>query len=183
MITSFKLKNFEDIYARTYNSVLKYIVCKCQNLDDVNELIQDSYVELYRLLEKKRTVKVVNEVAYMIGIANNILKKYYRNQYKEKANILYISKNMEDIELQLPSNLDLETDIINRENIEEIWNYLNNKNVLIAKIFYLYYGLGLKISEISNELEIGESNIKNYIYRTLNELKEHFRKEGDFSEK
>ncbi len=183
MITSFKLKNFEDIYARTYNSVLKYIVCKCQNLDDVNELIQDSYVELYRLLEKKRTVKVVNEVAYMIGIAKNILKKYYRNQYKEKANILYISKNMEDIELQLPSNLDLETDIINRENIEEIWNYLNNKNVLIAKIFYLYYGLGLKISEISNELEIGESNIKNYIYRTLNELKEHFRKEGDFSEK
>ncbi len=45
-------KKFEEIYRRTYRHVLKYIVCKCQNLDDVNDLIQDVYVELYETLEK-----------------------------------------------------------------------------------------------------------------------------------
>lgn len=183
MSTLIKLKNFEEIYSKTYNSILKYIICKCQNLDDVNELIQDIYVELYQILEKKHFIKLNNEVAYVIGIAKNILRKYYRNRYKEKSNILFFSKNMGDVDIQLPSNFDLETNIINQENIEEIWDYLNNKNVLIAKIFYLYYGLGLKIVEISKELEIGESAVKNYIYRTLNELKEHFGREEDFGEK
>ena len=81
--------------------------------------------------------------------------------------------------MQIPSNFDLEEDIINQENVEKIWNYLNNKNVLIAKIFYLYYALGLKISEISKELEINESTIKTYIYRTLKELKVNFGKEQE----
>ena len=179
MSTLIELNNFDDIYENTYNCVLKFIICKCQNLDDVNEILQDSYVELYQAIEKKHYIKLKNEKAYMIGIAKNVLKKYYRNQYKQKANIIYFSKDEESNEIQIPSNLDLEADIINQENVEKIWNYLNNKNVLIAKIFYLYYALGLKIAEISKELEINESTIKTYIYRTLKELKENFGKEQE----
>ena len=177
MSTLIKLNDFEDIYNKTYHAVLRYIVCKCQNLDDVNELVQDSYLELYEILEKKRFIKLDDETAYIIGIAKNILKKYYRNRYKDKSNILYLSKNMDEIDIQIPSDFNLETDVIKQENVEEIWNYLNNKNVFIAKIFYLYYALGLKISEISEELTISESTVKNYIYRTLKELKENFGKE------
>lgn len=171
------LNNFEDIYNKTYNDVLRYIICKCQNLDDVNELLQDTYVELYQTLKVKKGIKVSDEKAYIIGIAKNIVKRYYRNQYKEKSNIIYFSKDREEIQIQIPSDVNLEMDIIKRENIEEIWNYLNHKNVLIAKIFYLYYALGLKITEISEELKINESTIKNYIYRTLKELNKTFGKE------
>lgn len=175
-------KKFEEIYARTYQSVLKYIVCKCQNLDDVNELVQESYIELYKLLQKKYFFKLNDETAYMIGIARNILKKYYRNRYKDRTNFIYFSKDIEEAENLLIADVDLETDIIKKENIEEIWNYLNEKNVLIAKIFYLYYALGLKISEISIELAISESAVKNYIFRTLKELKENFGKGENYEE-
>lgn len=172
--------NFEEIYAKSYQSVLKYIICKCPNLDDVNELVQDSYITLYKLLQRKHFIIINDETAYMIGIAKNLIRKYYKNQYKDKSNLLYFSKDMEESEIQIVSNINLETDIINQENIAEIWNYLNSKNVLIAKIFYLYYALGLKISEISKELKINESTVKNYIYRTLKELKENFGKEKDY---
>lgn len=171
------LNNFEDVYNKTYNDVLKIIVCKCQNLDDVNELIQDTYVELYQALENKNNLKVNDEKAYVIGIAKNMVKKYYRNQYKEKSNIIYFPKDREENEIQLSSNINLEAEVIKKENVEEIWNYLNHKSILIAKIFYLYYVLGLKITEISEELKINESTIKNYIYRTLKELNAIFEKE------
>ena len=88
-----------------------------------------------------------------------------------------MAKDIENNEIQIPSDIDLEANFINKENIEEIWDYLNNKDVLIAKIFYLYYALGLKISEISTELKMNESTVKNYIYRTLKELNKKFGKE------
>lgn len=46
-----------------------------------------------------------------------------------------------------------------------------NKNIL----FILW--TRIKISEIAQELEIGESNIKNKIYRTLKELKKYLGEE------
>ncbi|MBR4998560.1 MAG: sigma-70 region 4 domain-containing protein [Clostridia bacterium] len=53
----------------------------------------------------------------------------------------------------------------------------------IARIFYLHYVLGLTIKEISINLNEKESNIKNYLYRTLNELKTFIEKEGDNHDK
>lgn len=171
MSTLITKNNFENIYNKTYHKVLRYMVCKCQNLDDVNELIQDSYIELYQNIKRKKWIEVNDEKAYMIGIAKNVVKRYYRKQYKEKENIELFSRQ------EIPIDSHLEMDVINKENVEEIWNYLNEKNVLIAKIFYLYYGQGLKIIEIAEELQIAESTIKNYIYRTLKELNKKFGKE------
>lgn len=170
-------QKFEEIYKKTYHKVLKYILCKCQNLDDVNELLQDTYVELYKTMQKKNFLKINNEDLYMIGIAKNVVNKYYKNKYRDNSNILYLSNETEEIEIQLKDDFNLETDIITKENISEIWDYLNKKNVLIAKIFYLYYGTGLKIAEISKELSINESTVKNYMYRTLKELKRIFGEE------
>ena len=128
MSTLMKQKNFEEIYNKTYNNVLKYIVCKCQNLDDVNELVQDTYVELYQMLKNRKQIK--NEKSYVLGIAKNIVKKYYRNKYKEKSNILYFSKDREQDEIEIQADVNLEADFISKENIEEIWNYLRSRNFL-----------------------------------------------------
>ena len=64
-------------------------------------------------------------------------------------------------------------------NIDEIWNYLKSKSVIISKIFYLHYYLDLTIKEISLELKISESSVKNYLYRTLKELNTHFVEKSD----
>ncbi len=176
MSTQITIKNFEQIYNETYNKTLKYIICKCQNLEDVNELIQETYIELYKTLKNKNKIKVEKEISYIIGIAKNKINQYYRQKYKEQSNIIYIE------EPTIPINSDLEVDIINKENVEQIWNYLNKKDVLIAKIFYLYYALGLKIAEIAEELNLKESNIKNHIYRTLKELSKIYGKEKNSDE-
>ena len=41
--------------------------------------------------------------------------------------------------------------------------------------------MDMKIADIAKALEMGESNVKNYLYRTLKELKNIFGKEGDDS--
>lgn len=176
-MATIRLNDFDNIYNETYQIMLRYIISKCQNLEDVNELLQDSYIELYHTLERKKSLKLNDVNAYLKGIIKNVIKKFYRKRYKERSEVIYFANDLDYMDIKQEDELDLESDFINRENIEQIWIYLNNKNVLIAKIFYLYYTLGLKISDIAEELEITESTTKNYIYRTLKELKEVFRKE------
>lgn len=173
-----RLSDFDSIYNETYQTMLKFIIGKCQNLEDVNELLQDTYIELYYTLERKKALKLEEDIsAYLKGISKNVIKKLYRNRYKERAKIVYFEKDLDYMDIKQEEEQNLEADFINRENVEQIWNYLNSKNVLIAKIFYLYFTLDLKIRDIAEELEITESATKNYIYRTLKELKEVFGKE------
>ena len=83
----------------------------------------------------------------------------------------------EDNNLEIKDEFDLEANIINKDNVEKVWNYLKGRDLITTKIFYLYFALGLKISEISDELEVGSSFVKNRIYRTLEEIKKNLGKD------
>lgn len=172
------LEKFNEIYNQTYQNTIKYIVLHCNNLDDINDLIQDTYLEVYKNVSRSKVKKVQYNKAYVIGITKNIMKKYYK--FKRKNNNMLLYQNEEDvIETFTDVNIDIELDFITKENIEEIWKYIENKNIKIAKIFYSYYHLDMKLSDIAKDMELNESTVKSYIYRTIKELQQIFGKECD----
>ena len=120
-------------------------------------------------------LEVANIESYILGISNNVLKRYYHK--KKKDNIVYYYQDDSNLTKDIEDTFDLEANIINKHNIAEVWEYLKQKDLITTKFFYLYFLVGLKISEISNELGIGESNIKNRIYRTLKEIKKYLEKD------
>ena len=113
---------------------MRYIVCKCSNIDDVNDLVQDTYVELYNILEKKKEIYLENCPNFVIGIAKKKIQKYYGLLYKLKNYNVY---QAEDEEIDLPDNFDLETETIKKLNAEAVWNYIKSKNIKTVKVFYL----------------------------------------------
>lgn len=178
MIDQNNLKQFNKIYNKTYNYVLKYIICKCSNIEDVNDIIQETYFELYNILIKEKNIDDYNK--YLIGIAKNKIKKHYKLIYKIKTISLFTQKdNNLDLIDTIKDDIDIEKIIIDTNDLELIWNYLKKKKIIIQKIFYLYYNLDLKIKDISKELDVSESFVKNNIYRTLKELQELIRKDCD----
>ena len=171
MSTQIKQKDFEKIYQETYYKTLKFIVIRCNNIDDVNDIIQDTYIELLRKIKKNVSLDIDNIDKYIFGIANNVIKRHYYK--KKKENIVYYYDDENDNSLEIKDSFDLEQKIITKENVKEVWDYIKNKDLTTTKIFYLYFVLGLKISEVSNELNISESTSKNKIYRTLKEIKKY----------
>ena len=163
---------FEFLYNNTYKNVLKYTVCHCGNLDDVNDIIQDIYTELYQTILNKKYINLDNVESYIIGIAKNKIKGHYTSL---KIN-LSMKVNDEHMEQISDSNIDIERDLITKDNVIQIWNYLKNKSDLTAKIFYLYYVMEVPIKTIAKDMNITESNVKNHLYRTQKELKEKFKK-------
>ena len=170
-------EDFEKIYQETYEIVLKFAIVKCRNFDNVNDIIQDTYLELLKIINKKKTLEIENINNYLCGIENNIIKRYYSKKKKGNNIVSYYNFTKDNLENEIKDDFDIELDFINKNNVEKVWNYLKQKDLITTKIFYLHYALGLKISEISKELEIGESNIKNRIYRTLKEIKKYLGKD------
>ena len=168
------VQDFENLYQITYDNTLKFIVVKCNNIEDINDIIQDTYVELYRKLKKSDlNINSEDEKSYIIGIAKNIIKRHYQ-KIKSKNKEISLDK-FENVETN--ANIDLEDDFITQDNAKYIWEYIENKDLVTTKIFYLYYILDYKIEDISKEMELNISNVKARLYRTLKEMKNLFGKE------
>lgn len=177
MTSQTSLEKFNSIYEQTYLDILKYIIIKCHNVNDANDIIQEVYLEFWKILNKKNIEK--NIKSYLIGIAINKIKKHYTLIGRFKT-ISIFDKKDKDIQLidNLNNGIDIEDIVIKNEDWKHIWNYIKSKkNQNIPKIFYLYYVLELSIKDISIELQVSESYVKNIIYRTLKELCSLFGKE------
>ena len=165
------LNNFDVLYNKTYNNIKKYVILHCKNIDDVNDIIQNIYVVVYDCIKKNKNI----DEKYIAGIAKNKVNDFYWFKYKYYFTSL-INKDNEDIDII--DNTYLLNDIITGENLDFVWEYIKNKTVIISKIIYLYYYEDYKIKDISNELNIKESSVKNYLYRTINELSSIIKEEN-----
>ena len=119
----------------------------------------------------KKHINLDNAESYIIGIAKNKIKRHYSS-----AKINYIEPENESLSQYSNNDIDIEKDLITKDNVMQVWNYLKNKSELTAKIFYLYYVIDVPIKEIAEELKLTEPNVKNHLYRTQKDLKERFKK-------
>ena len=151
------LDKFDVVYNESYKDISRYVVLNANNISDVKDILQNIYLEVYKNIDK------VRDKNYVFGIAKNVLKKYYRFKF--------LRKDDTEITDNIKSNINLEKTVMDKFDTELVWKYLKKKNNNIAKIIYLYYYEDFTIKEIANSLNLTESNVKNYIYRTLKELR------------
>ena len=84
-------------------------MCKCSNIEDVNDLLQETYVELYKTIKRKKYIILENYQNYIIGIAKNIIQKHYGLLYKLKIFSIWNNKDGEEYEMELPSDMTVKT--------------------------------------------------------------------------
>lgn len=177
MIDQSNVERFNEIYKNTYHSTMRFIICKCPNINDANDILQETYLEVYKLLIKKDITNINLEI-YVIKIASYKIKKHYSLlQRLRYTNLISKCSNENNVIDYIQDAMDIEEIISNESLCEEIWKFIKNKNGLIQKIFYLRFSLELSIKEMALELGVSESCIKNNLYRTMREIKTCFGKD------
>ena len=168
-------KLFVEVYDETYNNLCKYVVLKCGNAVDAPDIVQNTYMLFYRTLTKKRRIEKPTE--YLFKIAKNEINKFYAFKEKRLREIPVFSDNVDDGQA-VPMDLEelLSAELTADRNIElsDIWNYIEQQDALTIKIFVLYFRFDEKITDISKELKISESNVKNRLYRTIKRIQKEF---------
>lgn len=166
---------FNRIYDITYRKALIYVTAKCSSIYDIEDIMQEIYCELYSVLDRKGEGYIQSPEAFVLKLARS---KVYRH-YSLRERLCGISLNTDDENERelidsLSDDIDIEDDICNMIIYDEIQRYLSDKPVAVQKIFTLYYGLELTIPEIAAELNVGESFVKNKIYRTIREIRKYY---------
>ena len=166
-------ENFERIYIATNVKVLIYITSKCSNTSQIEDIFQETYMELYKLLSKRPNGYIKNEEAIIMKIAKQKIYRHYKLLDRIKD---FIPINGESEEYTYEFIYDeemaaVEDAVIQKEMIEKIKKFLNSRSLEVRKIFYLHYFFDLTIAEIAVQLSISESNVKNKLYRTLKEMR------------
>lgn len=175
---------FNKIYDDTYQACLIYVTCKCRNTQDIPDILQETYLSLYRVLAERGIDYLQNPEAYIIRIAKSNIAKRYRLQDKLKQIIPLFGRTDEDEEFnQADVNVNmfensLESEIVYQETLDQIWRFLKNKPQDVQKVFLLFYYADMTIADIARVLELNESTVKNRIYRTTREIRNKFRQDG-----
>lgn len=153
------MKEFSAFYEATYIAFQKFLIVKAPSLDRVDDLLQEAYFRVYKQMKRK---KILDLKAYLFQVGWNLLKK----EYKLKQEL-----SLEEVTFKSQANT--ESEILEKMELEELWNFVKKKEIVIQKCIYLYY-LGMSLEEIANVLHLSLSNVKNYLYRTFKEIKEEF---------
>lgn len=164
-------KMFNDIYEETYHDILRYVVSKCDNLNYVEEIVQDTYLNFYKQLKKDDSY-IEKHKQFLMKLVKNELFKYYSLKNKVKT-ILNISlESGLDIIDNLPDeDINIEEDIAKEHDLKNIWKTIKKQNLITQKIITLYYLEEMKLSEIANFLNIKESTVKSILYRGIKKIK------------
>lgn len=169
---------FNEIYSDTWKTVLSYVTSKCSNTADIHDIVQDTYVELYKIMEKRGADYIKNPHALALRIAKQKVSRHYSLISRLRMFLPLAVRAGDDDSKDDVDLLEFEADdfltedfVVDRMVLDEVRRFLLRKPQDVKKVFYLFYEVGLTIPEIAKALSMSESNVKHKLYRTLGELR------------
>lgn len=145
---------------------------KISNEDDINDVLQDTIIDIHNGIRKLKNDKLFKTwaVRILLNNCNSLLKNKYKGNniisYEE-----YIQKcnDMETNETTEIKNSKL--------NFEEIMGILSEQEKII---FTMFYQEDYQISEISEALQLNVNTIKSILRRGKEKIKEKYKELSDY---
>ena len=170
---------FRQLYEQTYKTAAALITARCRQTADIGDILQEVYLELYRLLGRRGTDYIKEPEAIIRRIIRQKLFRYYRRLSAQKE--IYPEPDEDGCEIELSDIDALSVEEIVEDRVVLDWTdqYLTQKGEIYRKIFHLYYRYGVSVPDIARMLGMTEAEVKNRLYRTLKEIRSHWK--GDQS--
>jgi len=171
------VSRFNEIYDSTNQFILAFITARCGNTSDVGDIFQDTYMELYKCLDKKGADYITNGKAFAFKIAKQKIARHYSLLKRLRMFVPTDTANEENgYETAELSDADINSFLmedfaVDRIMADNIWQFIKQKSPDVERIFYFFFDMGLTIPEIAQAMFLSESNVKNKLYRTIKELK------------
>lgn len=158
---------FEDNKRRILNLAYQYT----KNLEDSEDIVQDTFIKAYHSLEKFKVGADTNFSAWLYRIGINCSIDHLRKNKRQKDNIMP-TDDMDGLSAPTntsnPDNAHHKREV--REKLEQVLHTLTKRQRMI---FILKHYQELSIKEIAEYMECSEGSVKKQLFRAVSVLKKH----------
>ena len=164
---------FEQMYNATYDNVSFYVLTKCGRIPEAEDILQETYAELFRVLKEKGAAYILVPEAFVMQLAKSKVFYYYGDKERRRAgSYAEISDTDNAGEWAYAAcEEDWQDALVDKLTAEEVMAYLAEKDALTREIFYQRYFQDKTLKEIAKSCGVKETTVKNHLYRTLQELR------------
>ncbi len=177
---------FNELYDKTYTQTALFVTKRCDDPAQIADVLQEIYADVFAAITVKGLGYMKNPEAFVRHVAKKKLARYYgwKSRLRDWLPLFAVNQEIDDEYEVIPIALDdlpIDEQVEKKLLISEISELLAAKPADVQKIFMLHYSLDLPIRRIAEELKLSESTVKTKLYRTLNELRKIYRKDGILS--
>ena len=140
--------DIETIYTEYHDKILNYISYKVGNHEDAEDICSEVFIKIQKNLDKYEEDKA-SVARWIYVIAGNTIIDYYRAR-----------KTFEEVPEELPSEIDLENEMLSRESLSELADALMKLSEEERKVIVLHYYEGLKLTEIEKRTGMSYGQVK-----------------------
>jgi len=159
---------FTRLYEETHLRVFRYVYSLSGGpAQEAEDLTAETYIRAW----KTRQHFDGNEhdaLGWLLRIARNLAIDLSRRRKVREMN------EEIDVELLLDPEHTPEVDVIEREQIKQLWKMLNTLSEEVREMLILRYILGWQVKQVAEHLEMTENNISVTIRRTLKSLQRNW---------
>lgn len=154
------LDKIVDDYTPYIKTIIQNMVSNNLTEEDKEEIIVDTFFILWKKYKANYCINSLS--SYIAGITRNLIK--------EKLKSLKYTIDIEQCDnLTEDSNIDIL--LQEREEINELYNKINNLKEIDIKIVNMFYYYSKSIKDIAKELQISEVNVKTRLHRIRKKIK------------
>ena len=159
---------FDRVYEATYGPLLKYAIVHLSDPTDAEDALQNVYLSFYRRIERYGHLDVLFPKAFLLKmLKREIIERYAE---REKRDL----RPLEDVpEERLKDDVDLEDAVLDRALARDILAEAKKLPRETYRVFMLYYGYELTISEIAKALGMGAEAVKSRLFRGRNAIRSY----------
>lgn len=170
---------FNSVYDDTIKSVTRFIVSKCGNFEDAEDMVQNVYTRFFQRISQKGYEDIESPEAFLINIAKFECKTYFSVKKKnEKVSSFadYSEEEMVNIEAEMSKpQKSLEDIMCNKLLAKKIFDDIVNTDEMTGQIFYLHFVCDMKLEDVATALDVKLSTVKNKLYRTIERLRKKYK--------
>lgn len=170
-------KGFNYIYGETYNFVYSRAKLAINDEQEVQDLVQEVYVAVYRNIESLKNVE-----SLYAWLATITMRQGAKMANKKKNHVLLSEENHGMFEELPDESVKLESDAISKEDATIIRGLLERLPAEQKSAVVSFYYDGLKVEQIADATKTSAGTIKKRLYLARKHLQEYIaeleRKEG-----
>ena len=164
---------FDTFYNQTYTAAMRYCMAKTGDFVNSEDLLADAYYSFYKHASKPKSV-IDDPVNYFFKVLKNEISKYWTKHRKEQV-MIESADDGDTYDSLMDTEFDLTAEAAMKQMLlQDILEYVSKFPAPMRQAFALRFYLGKSIEETAAELKVSVPAARNYIYRTLKEIRERF---------